>query len=387
MFFVNPDSRVNRNIPNMALAYASTHYGCRVVDHNTMPDPGNRFLDIDDGDMVISVRSLNYSEAWRIAKAYKEKYPDARIRSLSGFLDIQCCYPFLDFEDKLVYDRHFSDEFPFPDYELFDSFELFRGKWADGKWNFPLMTSLGCPFLCTYCASRNRKYHTRSVDHCIEELKIAKKRWKFSSFEVLDDCFNVKRDRVIEFCDKVEPLKLRWFCTNGLRADLFDEEIARKLKESGCAFVSFGIESLDPETLKLVKKGETVEQIEIAINIAVKYFNQVNGYFIIGLPGSSFEKDLKALEWARKHRVNSHFSFYVPPEKGDRHNDSFLPDDAIFYGEQAKPYSDSYPQEEQMKLYKMTEEMRYHEPGRENILKRGLRKLRDMIRGRRSDCG
>jgi len=375
MFIVNPNSMVNRNIPNMQVAFASAQYKCRVVDQNTMPDPPDRFMDIDDKDMVISVRSLNYTEAERVAKIYKEKYPGARIRSLRGFLDIQCCYPFLDFDDRLIFNVKFSDEFEYPDYDMFDSIEVFRNKWARAEWNFPIMTSLGCPFQCIYCSSRNRHYYMRSVDHCVGELKEAMKKWKFDSFEILDDCFNVNKDRIIEFCEKVTPLKMRWFCTNGLRADLFDEDIAKALKKSGCAFISFGIESLEPEILKLIKKGETYEQIESAVTIARKYFGEVNGYFIIGLPGSSFEKDLKTLDWAKKHGLNAHFSYYVPSDEG-------LPRDTLFYGEVAEPKSNAYPMEQQQKLYEMTMNMRASYKSKENLIKRGIRKLTRIFRGK-----
>lgn len=372
MFIVNPDSRVNRDIPNMQAAFASALYKCRVVDQNTLPMPADRFLDMGDDELLISVRSMNLSEAERIKKVYQEKYPGAKVRSITGFLDIQCCYPFLEMEDNLDYDTKFSDEFPYPDYDLFDSVNLFKKRWASGDWGFPLMTSLGCPFHCIYCAGRNRKYHTRSVGHCIGELEEALRKWKFRKFQVLDDCFNVNKDRVLEFCEKVKPLKKKWSCTNGLRADLFDEEIAKALKESGCTFASFGIESIEPDILRFIKKGETVDQIEFAVTIARKYFDEVNGYFIIGLPGSSYEKDLKALEWAGKHRIKAHFSYFVPGEEG-------LPADALFYGEVAEPRSDVYPREDQRKLYELTKEMRTGSPANAGLIKRGLRKLRRMI--------
>jgi radical SAM superfamily enzyme YgiQ (UPF0313 family) len=149
----------------------------------------------------------------------------------------------------------------------------------------------------------------------------------------------------------VRPLNLKWGCANGLRADRFDDEIAKALFSSGCDFISFGIESSDNDVLKTIKKGETVHQIERAINIAKKYFSKVNGYFIIGLPGSSYDKDLSSLRWALKNNINAHFSYYVPFDKQMHY-------DTIFYGNNAKPVSSEYPGILQKKIFDLTACMR-----------------------------
>lgn len=351
MIFVNPDARVNRNIPNIGLAYAATHFNAKVIDLNTRPERADRFLDYNDEVLGISVQSRTFSEAKNIAEKYKEKNPDTKVKSVSGFLDIQCCYPYLDFEDKISYDKPFSDEYPFPKYELFDSFEIFKKNWKKGKWNYAIMTSQGCPYQCIYCASRNRKFLARSAQNCYEELKLAKEKYGIKSFLILDDCFNVDEQRVIDFCNLIKPLKLKWACANGLRADRFNEEMARTLSESGCISINFGIESINDEVLREIKKGENSEHINKAIDIAKRYASNVSGFFIIGLPGSSYEKDLESLNWAKDKGINAHFSYYVPFDKGEYY-------DEIFWGENAKPLSDTYPKELQEKLYDLTSHMR-----------------------------
>ena len=65
--------------------------------------------------------------------------------------------------------------------------------------------------------------------------------------------------------------------------------------DSGCRHVSFGVESADPDILENIKKGETIEQIEQAIDVANRYYKSVSGYLIIRLPKSSYEKDLQSL--------------------------------------------------------------------------------------------
>ena len=367
MLFINPNAKVNRDIPNIGLAYAATHYNVRVIDLNTIPSPEDRFLQHRADILGISVQSRTLNESIRIAEMYKARYPEARVRSVSGFLDVQCCYPYLNFQDKISYKEPFSDGYPFPNFKLFDSFHLFRENWQSGTWSYAIMTSQGCPYQCIYCASGNRKWRPRSAENCFEELKWAKEKWGIRSFQILDDCFNIDKERVIKFCQLIKSLRLNWFCTNGVRADRFDEDIAKAISSSGCKHVSFGIESVFADVLQTVRKGETVEQIEEAIDIARKYFRSVNGFFIIGLPKSSYKKDLYSLKWAVKKGINAHFSYYIPQDK-------LIQGSPLFYGEGASPASDEYPKEMQKKIYDMTKYMR---PSRHrNLLKRGLAGLR-----------
>lgn len=352
MIFVNPNSKINRNIPNVGLMYVATYYGAKVIDQNTMPYPKDRFLKHETDVLGISVRSLNYNESIRIAELYRSKHSAAKIKSVSGFLKVLCSYPYLEFDDKIVHNEPFSDSIPFPAYDLLDSFSLFRENWQTGKWRYAIVTSRGCPYQCIYCVSRNTKWEARSAENCYEELKLAKKKWGIKSFEILDECFNFNKDRVIEFCELIEPLKLNWFCTNAIRADRFDEDMAKAMAESSCKLIGFGVESAVPDVLRAIRKGETIEQIEQAIDIAKKYFANVNGFFIIGLPKSSYEKDLYSLAWAMKKGINAHFSYYVPFDCGVQFNNLF------YGGEGAHPLSDNYPKELQRRIYELTECMR-----------------------------
>jgi radical SAM superfamily enzyme YgiQ (UPF0313 family) len=348
MIFVNPIARSNTDIPNLAVGYAATMLAAeRIVDYNTMPEPADRVYEKETDVLGISFQSRSLSHAEEIREKYQAKFPNSRIRSITTALDVQCCYPFLAWPETLIVDTPFSDAYPFPNYELFDSFPVFQKHWSSGEWHYPLMTSMGCPFLCTYCQSRNRKWYPRSPQNCVDEIKQARERWQIRSFTVMDDCFNLKKDRAIEFCRKVKDLGIEWYCTNGLRADRMDEELAREMAASGCTTVGFGIESADPAVLKAITKGETIEQIESAVCMAKKHFASVSGYFIIGLPGSSYEADMRSIKWGLEQGIYMSFSFYVP-FKGTTQNDR------IFYGDAARPAGNIYPAELQQKVYDFT---------------------------------
>ena len=70
------------------------------------------------------------------------------------------------------------------------------------------------------------------------------------------------------------------------------------MKEAGCYLLAFGIESGDESILKIVNKGETLEQIESAVNWAKKYKILTEGFFIIGNEGENEETMNKTIKFA-----------------------------------------------------------------------------------------
>lgn len=351
MILVNPKTLTHKKIPNLALAYIGTISNSKIIDFNTQPEQFGRLLKNKTDVLGISIQSRSLEEYKKISDLYRKKYPFSKIVSVSGIIDTECCYPFLKLKENYAFPQLFGDNLPFPKYELFDSFKIFKNNWQSGRWAYVIMTSLGCPQQCVYCSARNRPYRVRSIENCYKELKQAKEKYGIKSFQVLDDCFNFMPERVIKFCEKVKSLKLIWYCSNGLRADKFNEETAKALKDSGCRGVSFGIESIHEDVLKNIKKGVTFKNINKAVDIARKQFRFVNGFFIIGLPGSTYQKDLNSLHWALRKGINAHFSYYLPFDK-------FIPFDKDFYGESSSPVSEEYPKKMQRTIFNLTEFMR-----------------------------
>ena len=71
--------------------------------------------------------------------------------------------------------------------------------------------------------------------------------------------FNIKREWVIEICNKLikENLPIAWRCT--ARVELIDEELIKLMKKSGCYLIAFGVESGNDTSLKFLQKGFTTK--------------------------------------------------------------------------------------------------------------------------------
>jgi len=255
---------------------------------------------------------------------------------------------------------HDLDALPFPDYSRFDSI-------ADGRiYNYPLVTSRGCPYLCTYCCVKGvmgRKWIARSVENVIGEMEQAKERYKISCFNIQDDNFSLDMNRAKEFCDSLvrDNLVMKWSCPNGIRADRMDDELMGKMRRSGCFAVALGIESGVEEEFRAIKKGEELADIVKAAETANRNGIFVFGNFIIGLPNSSLESIRRSIAFAKKLKLESCiFNLFVPfpgTEVWDwvKENGRMLMDwkDGFTQGKNPKIVfeTDDFPREDRLRAY------------------------------------
>lgn len=192
------------------------------------------------------------------------------------------------------------DELPFPAYNKFELDKYIH--YIDKR--LPIETSRGCPYSCTFCdvkVSMGQAFRPRSPEHILAELR----HWYnqgFRFFEFVDDVFTMDIKRSKEVCRMIidSGMKFDWNCANGIRADRVDEELLRLMKDAGCVFVSFGLETGNPEILKTIKKAITHEKIleTSALTKKVGLKHAVN--FIIGHPEETYEQAMDSVRFAKQ---------------------------------------------------------------------------------------
>ena len=163
-------------------------------------------------------------------------------------------------------------------------------------------TSRGCPALCTFClwpqTISGHSWRVRSADDVAAEV-----RWTLDHFpdvrEIFfdDDTFNIRKDRVLELCARLKPLDFTWSCTSRVNVDY---ETLRAMRDAGCRLLIVGYESGDPEILKNIKKGTTVERALRFTRDAHKLGLTIHGDFIVGLPGETRDTIRRSLEFAKR---------------------------------------------------------------------------------------
>jgi anaerobic magnesium-protoporphyrin IX monomethyl ester cyclase len=154
-----------------------------------------------------------------------------------------------------------------------------------------IMTSRGCPYRCTYCAS-TKGIRYRSVDSVMEEIKSVFEKYETRQFTFKDDSFTVDRSRVVDLCNRLNnwKVKINWECNT--RVNLVDEELLRLMKKAGCNFVKVGVETGSARVLKAMNKGISLDQVRLAAKLFRKVGLHWTGYFMMGVVGET-EKDIK----------------------------------------------------------------------------------------------
>ncbi|HMF00910.1 MAG TPA: radical SAM protein, partial [Terriglobia bacterium] len=163
-------------------------------------------------------------------------------------------------------------------------------------------TSRGCPALCTFClwpqTLSGHAWRVRSSENVAREVRQALRLFpQAKEFFFDDDTFNIRKDRVLDVCAKLKPLGFRWSCTARVNSDY---ETLKAMADAGARLLIVGFESGDPQILKNIKKGATVEQARAFAKNCKKVGIRIHGDFIIGLPGETRETIQRTIDFAKE---------------------------------------------------------------------------------------
>lgn len=156
------------------------------------------------------------------------------------------------------------DSIPYPAWDLFpmDHYTLLRMPNIRPDERCMVMYSgRGCIFNCNFCYRMDKGFRPRSAESVIDEMRTLKERYNVKYIAFFDELLVSSVKRTEEFCQKLIDAKLdmHWDC-NG-RLNFAKPEVLRLMKDAGCVFINYGIESMDEKALKNMNKCLTTKQI------------------------------------------------------------------------------------------------------------------------------
>jgi len=163
-----------------------------------------------------------------------------------------------------------------------------------------VISTRGCPYPCTFCDSApfwENIFTKRTVQNLVKEIKYLVDTFGLTVIDICDDLFFANKDRCLEFCNELitRDIIIKWSCS--VRIDLVDEPLIKKMAESGCTSLFFGVESGSNKVLSRIKKNITIEQAKESILIAKGYIDEVITSFMWGFPFESIDEFIETTEF------------------------------------------------------------------------------------------
>lgn len=200
-----------------------------------------------------------------------------------------------------------------------------------------MMTSLGCPFACSFCHIAGEtqdsesgaigKFRIKSHDRVLKELDVLKDLGVKQIF-IEDDSIFGKKQRAIKLLKKVKDYGFDILDVNGvnivhlLKSGKPDHELLGTLKDAGFIDIGLPFESANPRIInKYASRKWNIERTDIpALLKACKEHDlRISGNFMIGYPDETKEEIQKTIDLAKKcmdEGLDSASFFLVMPLPG-----------------------------------------------------------------------
>ncbi|MCP4132053.1 MAG: B12-binding domain-containing radical SAM protein [bacterium] len=162
-------------------------------------------------------------------------------------------------------------------------------------------TGRGCSFNCGFCAITSYykgRYYPREIERVVADIKNSGKNYFF----FIDDNIVANQEYALELCKAIAPLKIKW-SSQGSLTMAKNPELLKWLKKSGCDVLLIGIESLEEENLKQMKKewnakmGEQDKLIQKIHDAGLSIY----ATFVFGFDYDTPATFQKAIDFSMKH--------------------------------------------------------------------------------------
>jgi len=184
-----------------------------------------------------------------------------------------------------------------------------------------IITSRGCPGNCVYCSVQaiwGRTWRARSPKNVVNEIQILIKKYDIREVRIQDDSVSIDGDRLEGICDEIikRKIDIKWTTPNGIAHWTLNKKLIKKMKQSGCYRITFGIESGDSQMRRWIGKPYSLKQAKELTKYANKIGLWTVATNIIGFPYETKKQIEKTINFAIKSDVDFALFFRLGPRPG-----------------------------------------------------------------------
>ncbi len=186
--------------------------------------------------------------------------------------------------------------------------------------SLPMLTSRGCPFRCSFCASHllSSRFEQRSPASVVREMEVLHRQHKTKNVCFYDDALLLnKKKHIIPILKKTieKNLPLAFHTPNGLHLREIDEELACLLKRSGFQSLYLSQETFEDELIEQICTKVDSGDLKKAMGHLERagfLRKQVHVYLIAGLPRQSISGVREAVLRVRSLGAQARLAYFSP---------------------------------------------------------------------------
>ncbi len=218
------------------------------------------------------------------------------------------------------------DTLPTPDLDLI--------KGLDKQPSIPLITSRGCPWDCEFCSEISmfgRSYRFRSEENILKDLEYYDRRYGKMPVFIADDNFAASKKRLHRLCESIIERRLTRSFTGQVRLDLARHpETLRLMNRAGFQRAYIGYESINPESLKNMRKGLDPDEMESLTRTFHKNRILVHAMWVLGFDGDTLDTVKETIRACIKWRIDTTQFLVLVPIPGSALYEKFKREERIF---------------------------------------------------------
>ena len=167
-----------------------------------------------------------------------------------------------------------------------------------------VISSRGCPVNCSFCSASamfGTQLTFRSAENVVDEIEILLKEYHYQGIKFFDSTLTLNRSHVEAVCAEIRRRKLKfpWECE--IRVNGVSRDLLLAMRDAGCYYVDFGVESASQQVLKSMHKGITLDQVENVFQWTKELGLYTKVFFTFGHIGETLEDARATIEFMEKH--------------------------------------------------------------------------------------
>ncbi len=206
------------------------------------------------------------------------------------------------------FDPHNLDSYPYPAFDLQQRIGY-----------IPILTSLGCPYSCDYCASKilQPRRMLRSPEHVVGEIEYWHDNYGVKNFAFYDDALLVNSDtHAVPLFERIirTGLNIRLHTPNAVHIREINKKIAQLMAAAGVSTLRLGLETLDFNERTMDHKVREDEFFQAAAYLREAGFtsDRVGAYLLVGLPGQDMAPVENAIRMVKQTGITPILAYYSP---------------------------------------------------------------------------